>query len=49
VTDAASAVAPTGPTAGDGHETTRNIVATQPNYQIAIDLAKPNVGVERLL
>ena len=37
------------PDAGDGHETTSNIVATQPNDQIAIDLAEPNVGIERLL
>jgi predicted methyltransferase len=30
------------------HKTTRNVVATLPNEQIAIDLTKPNVGVERL-
>src|SRR4029077_18244894 len=37
------------PDAGDGHETTCNIVATYTNRQIAIDRAKPDVDVERLL
>ncbi len=37
------------PDAEDRHETPGNIVATLPDEQIAIDLAKPNVDVERLL
>jgi hypothetical protein len=37
------------PDARDRHETPGDIVATLPDEQIAIDLAKPNVDVERLL
>jgi hypothetical protein len=37
------------PDARDGHQTTCNLVASQQNGQIAIDLAKPNMDLERLL